>query len=266
MVQIAPRLQRLDALLQASSYGEEDVDPEGGDALMSDKVTYTFDELVNQVQASPAEVRQALQERHAVELDGAWRTVDKAYMHSLLETALFLSVQQGWSHDALPQADLLEGLQANGHDARLVLHFLSVYGHQQAEGIWKLDNQKVCRVFAETLLQSKPKWAEAEFLEAWQNSVPQDMAPDIEMLRGMAIQHDTGSQKMLKLFDVHQLPADPAARFRAAFQEQPQWTLLALQPYIEDLQGPGRSAEALLLKYARRVQQEPGAPVLYSAR
>lgn len=65
---------------------------------------------------------------------------------------------------------------------------------------------------------------------------PQDMAPDIEMLRGMAIQHDTGSQKMLKLFDVHQLPADPAARFRAAFQEQPQWTLLALQPYIEDLQ------------------------------
>lgn len=36
--------------LQASSYGEEDVDPEGGDALMSDKVTYTFDELVNQVQ------------------------------------------------------------------------------------------------------------------------------------------------------------------------------------------------------------------------
>lgn len=65
---------------------------------------------------------------------------------------------------------------------------------------------------------------------------PQDMAPDIEMLRGMAIQYDTGSQTMLKLFHVHQLPADPAARFRAVFQEQPQWTLQALQPYIEDLQ------------------------------
>ena len=65
---------------------------------------------------------------------------------------------------------------------------------------------------------------------------PQDMAPDIEMLRGMAIQHDTGSQKLLKLFDVHQLPTEPAARFRAVFQEQAQWTLQALQPYIEDLQ------------------------------
>lgn len=70
------------------------------------------------MQASPAELRQALQERHAFQLDGAWRTVDKAYMESLLETALFLSVQQGWSHAALPEADLVEGLKANGHDAR----------------------------------------------------------------------------------------------------------------------------------------------------
>lgn len=84
-------------------------------------------------QASPAEMKQALQERHAVELNGVWRTVDKAYMHSLLETALFLSVQQGWSHDALPQADLLEGLQANGHDARLspLLLHLSVCVHHR---------------------------------------------------------------------------------------------------------------------------------------
>ena len=74
--------------------------------------------VVHMMQASPTEVKQALQERHAVELDGAWRTVDRAYMHSLLETALFLSVQQGWSLAALPQADLAEGLQTNGHDAR----------------------------------------------------------------------------------------------------------------------------------------------------
>ena len=70
------------------------------------------------MQASPEELRQALQDRHAVELDYAWRIVDKAYMEGLLETALFLAVQQGWSHDALPQQDLVEGLKANGHDAR----------------------------------------------------------------------------------------------------------------------------------------------------
>ena len=62
------------------------------------------------------------------------------------------------------------------------------------------------------------------------------MVPDIAMLRGMAIQDDSGTQPMLKHFDLHQLPSDPAARFRAVFQEQPQWTLKALQAYIEDLQ------------------------------
>jgi len=72
------------------------------------------------LQASPAELQQALTDRHAVELDGAWRTVDKSYMESLLETALFLAIQQGWSYTALPQQDLVEGLQANGHDARYV--------------------------------------------------------------------------------------------------------------------------------------------------
>ena len=56
------------------------------------------------------------------------------------------------------------------------------------------------------------------------------------MLRGMAIQDDSGSQKMLKLFNGHHLPVDPADRFKAIFQEQPQWTLQALQPYIDDLQ------------------------------
>ena len=45
-----PKRTRKRLPLQASSYGEEDVEPEGGDAVMSDKVTYTFDELVSQVQ------------------------------------------------------------------------------------------------------------------------------------------------------------------------------------------------------------------------
>ena len=88
--------------------------------LLFGKKLYFLSTCECKVQASPAELRQALQERYAIELDGAWRSVDKAYMESLLETALFLAVQQGWSHTALPQTDLVEGLRANGHDARLL--------------------------------------------------------------------------------------------------------------------------------------------------
>lgn len=59
-----------------------------------------------------------MRDRDAIELEGCWRKVDAAYMGTLLETALFLAVQQGWSWSALPQQGLVEGLQTHGHDPR----------------------------------------------------------------------------------------------------------------------------------------------------
>ena len=82
------------------------------------RLSVAADSCCVRMQASPAELQQALLDRQAVELDGCWRMVDKAYIESLLETALFLAVQQGWSWTALPQQDLVDGLQANGHDPR----------------------------------------------------------------------------------------------------------------------------------------------------
>ena len=43
-------LQWCGLLLQRSAYGEDDIDLEGGDAVMSDKTLYTFDNLLHQVQ------------------------------------------------------------------------------------------------------------------------------------------------------------------------------------------------------------------------
>lgn len=87
----------------------------------------------------------------------------------------------------------------------------------------------------------------------------QGMVPDVEMLRGMAIQDDTGSQK---LFNVHQLPVDPANRFRAIFQEQPQWTLPALQAYIEDLQAYSCLLTSLLFGCCKACCSQGGICVL----
>ena len=74
------------------------------------------------------------------------------------------------------------------------------------------------------------------------------MLPDLAMLRGIAVQEDTGSQQLVKLFDVRQLPTEPAARFKAVFQERSTWLWQELQPYIEDLQvQPSLSVSVLLI-------------------
>ncbi len=44
------------------------------------------------------------------------------------------------------------------------------------------------------------------------------------------------------------------------------WKWEELAPYVQSLRGPGQTAEALLLKYARASQQRPTDPVTYSAR
>ncbi|DBB04781.1 TPA: hypothetical protein ACH3X3_010078 [Trebouxia sp. C0006] len=169
--------------------------------------------------ASPAELQQALTDRHAVELDGAWRTVDKSYMKSLLETALFLAIQLGWSYTALSQQDL----QANGRDARCIL-IKSRWEHADFSGFhvgWWVE------VFC---------LANASMAPALSAHTPWDMTPDLSMLRGIPVQEDTGTQKLVKLFNVQQLPCEPAARFKAVFQERAQWSWQDLQPYVEDLQ------------------------------
>lgn len=64
----------------------------------------------------------------------------------------------------------------------------------------------------------------------------QGMAPELGMLKGLALQEAAGSSRLVKLFDVRQLPSEPAARFKAVFQERLQWAWQDLQPYVEDLQ------------------------------
>ena len=64
----------------------------------------------------------------------------------------------------------------------------------------------------------------------------QGMTPDWSMLKGLALLEETSSSKLVKLFDVRQLPTEPGARFKAVFREKAQWSWTELQPYVEDLQ------------------------------
>jgi sister chromatid cohesion protein DCC1 len=99
------------------------------------------------------------------------------------------------------------------------------------------------------------------------------MLPSLEMLRGEARQYGGGAgaaglqhPRRIKSFPLSSLPQDAPARFAALFAEQQRWEWEDLSPYVQTLRGPGQTAEALLLKYARGSQQRPTDPVTYSAR
>jgi sister chromatid cohesion protein DCC1 len=101
----------------------------------------------------------------------------------------------------------------------------------------------------------------------------QGMTPSLGMLAGEARQYGGGAgaagteqPRRIKRFPVTALPADAPSRFAALFAESVRWEWEELEPYVRGLQGPGQTAEALLLKHARASQQRPTDPVTYSAR
>lgn len=93
----------------------------------------------------------------------------------------------------------------------------------------------------------------------------QGMTPSMGVLRGHVLK-DCPPATGLIHFPTAALPLAAAERFAALFQHRERWQLPDLEPYVEDLPGPGQTVEELLLRYARASQQRPTDPVTYSAR
>lgn len=96
-----------------------DKDDTASDEGSASKGLYTFEQLLDRVQASPMELQQALQQRHALEVDGSWRAVRPSYLATVTELLLLTAVQQGWPLNAIPEQQMAEALQADvGYDPR----------------------------------------------------------------------------------------------------------------------------------------------------
>ncbi|KAK9915250.1 hypothetical protein WJX75_006737 [Coccomyxa subellipsoidea] len=277
LVLTAPRFGALDRILKATQIRGEDDEEEGGNATepstsgRGEIQPHTFSELLETVQASAAELKAALQQRGAVELNGRWRVISPGHLATLLEVLLLSAAQHGWRHDSLPVQEACTVLQSDGFDPRVAQHCLRLHSTLDASATdmpatVTLDQGKVCLHFARKLLLQQERWPLDQYLEEWQASVPEGIAVDLDMLRGEALREEAGGEEMLRSFPAAALSADPAARFAALFAARPRWELPDLEPYLSDLQVPGRSAEFLLLTYARASQDSPNAPVVYSAR
>ncbi|CAB3983231.1 sister chromatid cohesion DCC1-like, partial [Paramuricea clavata] len=58
----------------------------------------------------------------------------------------------------------------------------------------------------------------------------------------------------------------PAMRFNKLFKTREKWSLEDIQPYLADLESPGQSLKALLLKFARCSTDGAGNKVYNSKR
>ncbi|KAJ6792062.1 sister chromatid cohesion protein DCC1 [Iris pallida] len=265
LVQAAPRLDKLKILLNERPYSfQEDLgtDPKGTTGL------YSWEDLVELVQASEGELRTGLRSLSAVEIDGYWRIIDGKSMDEVLNMILNNCVLYQCPLNAIGEDHIISVLEADGYSRTIVLHCLDTYGSKvenMGGCLWCLDERRVCLHVALRVLSGRKMKLE-NFMEKWVQSIPASMKADLKMLEGEVLFEKMGVETWLCAFSVSSLSSVPAERFAALFRERPKWEWKDLEPYIRDLKVPGLSAEALLIKYTRRSQPKADMEAIFSAR
>ncbi|CAM8926546.1 unnamed protein product [Rhodiola kirilowii] len=271
MVEVAPRIDKLKMLLMERLYMSSDIEIGDSGGKIGTGL-YSWDDLVEMVQASDDELRRGLDALSAVEIDGYWRIVDEQYMDLILNMLLHNIVLNEWSVDALNESEVTEVLKSDGFSPNLSRHCLKVYGRRvdsdmemDPNSIWSLEEKKVCIHFARKVLRGG-KMKMDDFMDEWAKKIPKGMHGSFDMLEGEVLTEKFGIHTWIRAFSASYLPSNPAERFAILFKEQAKWELKNLQPYIRDLSVPGSSLEDLLLKYTRRTQASVDSEPVFSAR
>ncbi|WVZ00429.1 hypothetical protein V8G54_026498 [Vigna mungo] len=270
LVEAAPRLDKLKSFLLEKTYNFEEYDVENLEDNQESTIgLYSWNDLVDNIQASDEELRSGLQALSAVEINGYWRLVDGSYMDMILGMLLKNSVLNDWSLNALNEDEVVSTLVSDGFPGVLARHCLCTYGTKVNEGMpgcaWKLDEKRVCIHFAREILKGGKRKLES-FMDEWRQKVPDEMQPTVNLLEGEVLIERVGVETWIRAFSVASLPSNPAERFTILFRERTKWEWKDLQPYVRDLKIPGLSSEGLLLKYTRRTQPSPDAEPIFSAR
>ena len=234
LVEVAPRLDKLKALLSECPYMYDELEVENLEGNDESRRLYNWNDLANNIQASDDEIRSGLKALSAVEINGHWRLVDESYMRNILRMLLHNSVLNDWSLDALNEDEAVNILETDGFPRALAKHCLDAFGEKvndtQGSCVWKLDDKRVCVAFAREILRGGKKKLES-FMDEWRQTIPDGMLPTFDLLEGEVLTERVGVETWIHAFSVSSLPSTPKERFSILFRERKKWDWKDLEPY-----------------------------------
>ncbi|KAK2562299.1 Sister chromatid cohesion protein DCC1 [Acropora cervicornis] len=280
-----PKLEKLKFLLVGDLYkGPENEENTGHleDDSVKKRSLHTLADLLSKVQASETEILEALKKIEALEINameavsisqlaasggsswmfsgsqaysfsGHWRLLDTDYKEKVVIGILTLLEEKDWSYEAVPVRECCDILQEL--EPRIILeHCLNCYGEvtnmetdsgDENTVYYRLSEDKICRFYAEYLLRQAGRFNYHEFMDSWQQSVPEGMVTKSAHLAGIALTDMQSIPPVIWHFPASDLPDDPVPR---------------------DLAAPGQSLNALLMKFARSSTDATGVKVYNSKK
>ncbi|XP_076064458.1 sister chromatid cohesion protein DCC1 isoform X3 [Oratosquilla oratoria] len=253
-----PRLKKLQELLAEQPYsGTTDMETE---ERTEDGRKYTYDDLLEKVQASEDELNQALVDMEAYHIYGFWQILEFDYKFKVFSHIINLVDTQSWALDCISKDAVLRLL--NNVEPRTIISqcfdfYLSSTNveNDNGEALYNFIDNKVCRLYAEVLLKPAEKFNLQEFLSIWQQSVPEGMTTNLSQLGGLALVDRLCTPEVICYFPAYDLPEDIQERFSFLFDAREKWTMDEIKYYVEDLAGDKVPVSAILTKYARASNQ-----------
>lgn len=225
----------------------------------------TFDQILEQVQASETELRKALEDFHAIELDGFIRVLDFDYTHLVLQSCLDLIEEQDWSTECFPLKEMCYLLE-QAFPPNVVEAVIGQFKKScHSDGTYSLNPDKICAHIGEYLLRNTTKFQLDEFEVLWQEAVPVGMKVSFQQLRGVVLVDQQGEPPSVSLFRKLDLPENEEQRFEFLFEKKAKWLFDEIEPFIADIASETCSVSALLTKNCR-VSHAKNGEKLYSSR
>lgn len=172
-----PRLSKLTKLLEPTRYRG----PELEYAVDKSKL-YNYEAIFEQIQASKVELDEEIIKIQAIEIDNYYRLLDFDYEFRVLSYMLDLIEENSWPLNKISKEVTLDSLKDLVPGSILEAMFSFYTNPTMVEdGVqyYEYKQDKVCQFLARVLLKSAGKFNLTEFLQAWQDSVPEGMTTDV---------------------------------------------------------------------------------------
>jgi len=244
LVEVRPKLRKLKEILSETPYTE--------DSKKDGQTGPTFKNLLDRVQASEEELRVGLREFECLEIDGMWFTLDQDYQMKVLSYILRFFDENSWKFDCVHKAETVLAI-SDLVPSEIVGQVFDVYCSPMEGGTddeFSLNKDKVCRFYGDFLLAVNTAYLLTEFLEMWQNAVPDGITTDLTQLAGLVLVEDK-DPPVIKRFAESTLPLSITERLCVLFTARERWTLDEISPFVSSLTTTKLNVNALLTKHAR---------------
>ncbi|KAJ3120749.1 hypothetical protein HK098_004256 [Nowakowskiella sp. JEL0407] len=283
LIPTPPKLDRLKECLYESLVFEPD-------GVESDERLYEYNELVDIVQASEKEIRMALKQLDAINMNGYVRIISPPYLSEILTKIIDETTEMGLDlrKDVVSATHMINKI--DDVDSELIVHCLNIFSERNAGEVVDLDSEwdtlkgmevklsewKVCKFIGKHILLGEKNGIELEkFMSLWNIAIPSSFEVDIQMLKGMCIIENSSTYTSSSTIIQHipfELSPDPKQRISQLFELRTRWKGDDLAPFLLDFikdvgnevdgleyfsisETEKKKFDALLLKYCRKVKE-----------